>query len=70
MPSESTRNLLRILGPLWFGFVLVGTIVSAFFAGAREFIASNGIIMHLVYFWLAMIPGLVMVYVAEQGVAE
>ena len=54
MADTSNKSLLRILGPLWVGAVLIATIVSAAFEGPRAFIASQNIFTYLLIFWAAM----------------
>ena len=70
MAETSNRSPLCIFGPLWVGGVLVATIISAFFNGAREFIASQNIVTYLLFFWVAMLPGLAMSLMADRGIPD
>jgi hypothetical protein len=67
MAGDSTRDLLRIVGPAWIAAVLVATIVGAFSSGLREFLGSLSLIAYLLVFWGAMVPGVVILYLAERN---
>ncbi len=63
----NTKNPLGVVGPLWMGATLIILIISAFFEGAREFLAGLNIYTHLLFFWGAMAPGVVMCLLALKG---
>ena len=66
MAQSGAGRLVTNLGILWPGLVLVTLIVSAFFHGMRDFIASLGIASHLGLWLVALIPGIILVLVGEK----
>ena len=59
-------GLLGVIGALWMGFVLVALIISAFMDGPRAFLETLGLVQHLLLFWVAMAPGIVLAFLAEK----
>lgn len=66
MQQSSTVRILSTVGVAWPGAVLVALIASAAFEPMRDFVSSLTILKHLVLWFAALVPGIVMVFVAER----
>ncbi len=60
------KNPMGVIGPLWMGGVLLALILSAFLDGAFQFLSGLNILTHLLLFWGAMTPGVIMCVMAAN----
>lgn len=60
------KNPMGVVGPLWMGGVLLALILSAFVDGAFQFLSGLNIATHLLLFWAAMAPGVIMCVIAAN----
>lgn len=66
MQQSTTVRVLSIVGVVWPGLVLVTLVSSAAFEPMRHFVSSLTIVKHLLLWFAALIPGIVMVLIAER----
>ena len=60
------KGFLRIVGIYWTGFVLVSLIWSTSIESVRERIGGTTIGPYLLVWFLALVPGMVVLYFAES----
>jgi hypothetical protein len=60
------KGFLRVIGCYWYGLVLVSLIWSTSIDSIRERIGSTTLVPYLVVWLIALIPGLVVLYLSEQ----
>ena len=59
------QSVLRLLGTFWAAIVLVALIIGTMIEPVRVHIEEVNIVNHLLQFFLALIPGLIMVWLSE-----
>ena len=60
------KGFLRVVGCYWYGLVLVSLIWSTSIDSMRERIAGTTIVPYLVVWFIALIPGVIVLYLSEQ----
>ena len=60
------KGFLRVIGCYWYGLVLVSLIWSTSIDSMRERIGGTTILPYLLVWFAALIPGVVILYVAEN----
>jgi hypothetical protein len=60
------KGFLRVIGCYWYGLVLVSLIWSTSIDSIRERIGSTTLVPYLVVWLIALIPGLVVLYLSER----
>lgn len=60
------QGFLRAIGCYWYGLVLVSLIWSTSIEGMRERISGTTLVPYLVAWFIALIPGVVILYLAEN----
>ena len=66
MPSSSNVPVLHFIGSFWTGVILVSLIASVFFPGPRDTIVALGLIPYLLLWFVALLPGIGALYLAER----
>lgn len=61
------QGFLRVIGCYWYGLVLVSLIWSTSIDSMRERISSTTLVPYLVAWFLALLPGIVILYLAENS---
>jgi len=60
------KGFLRVIGCYWYGLVLVSLIWSTSIESMRTRISGTTIVPYLLVWFAALIPGVVILYVAEN----
>jgi hypothetical protein len=60
------QGFLRAVGCYWYGFVLVSLIWSTSIESMRERISGTTLVPYLIVWFIALVPGAVVLYVAEN----
>jgi hypothetical protein len=58
---------LRAVGCYWYGFVLVALIWSTAIESVRERIGTTTLAPYLLFWFAALVPGIVILYLAEKN---
>jgi hypothetical protein len=61
------QGFLRVVGCYWYGLVLVSLIWSTSVESMRERIGGTTIGPYLIVWFLALVPGIVVLYLAENS---
>ena len=60
------QSLLRLIGIFWSAIVLMALILGTMIEPLRHHIEQATIVSHLTEFFLALVPGLALVWLSEQ----
>jgi hypothetical protein len=60
------KGFLRVIGCYWYGLVLVSLIWSTSIDSMRERISGTTILPYLIVWFIALVPGVVSLYIAEN----
>lgn len=66
MASSSLGSMFTTIGVCWPGAVLMVLFASVAFHQMRDFVGSLTIVTHLTLWFVAMIPGVVLVFLGER----
>ena len=61
------QGFLRVVGCFWYGLVLVSLIWSTSIDSMRERISSTTLVPYLLVWLIALAPGIVILYFAENS---
>lgn len=61
------QGFLRVVGCYWYGLVLVSLIWSTSIESMRERISGTTLVPYLIVWLVALIPGIVILYLAENS---
>ena len=61
------QGFLRAVGCFWSGFVLVCLIWSTSIESMREHISNTNLPIYLAFWFVALVPGIVILYLAEKS---
>lgn len=61
------RDFLLAIGCYWYGFVLVSLIWSTSIEHIREIISGTTLVPYLVVWFILLIPGIIILYLAEKA---
>ena len=61
------QGVLRAIGCYWTGFILVSLIWSTSIESMRERISGTSLVPYLVVWFIALTPGIVILYLAENS---
>jgi hypothetical protein len=61
------QGFLRAIGCYWYGLVLVSLIWSTSIESMRERISGTTLVPYLAVWFIALLPGIVILYLAENS---
>ena len=61
------QGFLRVVGCYWYGLILVSLIWSTSIESMRNAISGTTLIPYLIVWFIALVPGLVILYLAEKS---